>query len=119
MQWGRKRNQSIAHTKSAETPVLPRTAYAVITTGALICMIFFGKAVSKPPSDAVYPPEKAAAAGEAFLLDHTSLAAVLGLDVYFPEESVAVGTFGEPIERWTFSQYLRDAFRAFLFGERR
>ena len=50
--------------------------------------------------------------------DHASLAALLSLDEYFPEEAVSAGAFdivGEG-ERWSFSRYLQDALRTVLFG---
>ena len=93
-----------------------RGAYAVIVTGALVCALFFCTAVSDTPPSAAYPREKSVAALEAFGREHTALAAVLGIDEYFPEEAVYAGTFGSGGERWTFSEYLRDAFHTFLFG---
>jgi len=114
MKWGRAPRR----TSEEDTRItLPRSAYAVMITGALVCAVFFGMTVTGENSGITYPPEKGAAAREAFGRDHAALTAVLGIDAYFPEDAVAAGAFGERGRRWTFSEYLRDALHTVLFGD--
>ncbi len=116
MKWGRKRT---THPPAGQNAEISRFAQMIIITGALICIIFFASASSGTGTDPTYPAAMAEAARNAFLREHTVLASVLGIDTYFPEEAVYTGTFGiaEAGERWSFTQYLRDAFHVLLRGE--
>ncbi len=102
-------------------------ANTVAVIGCVVCVLFFCASVSGYVPDTDYPEEKSYAAVGAFLRDHGAIADVLGIDEYFPQESVSVGAFStrgedayrafieETERKWTFSDYLRDAWRS-LFG---
>ena len=115
MKWGRNRP---AQPTAGSSRDISRPAQAVIITGALICTLFFAAASGGKNADTSYPAAMSEAARNAFIREHTALAAVLGLDEYFPEEAVYTGTFGiaEEGNRWSFAQYLRDAFSVLLSG---
>ena len=103
-----------------------RAANAVAVIGSIVCVLFFCLSVRGEKRDVFYPPESSGEAVSAFLSEHTALADALGLDVYFPEESILVGAFSnrgeeayhsfreEAKKEWTFREYLRDAFRALM-----
>lgn len=128
MHWGRRSMQKTEHTGAREHAALMRSAQAVAALGAAVCVLFF--CASSRGVQAEVPPYSAAdskAAIGAFVAEHAALADAIGLNAYFPEESVSVGAFsdrGDEAYRafledaarpWTFGEYLRDAFRT-LFG---
>ena len=111
-----------------ENPSRFHAANAVAVIGCMVCVLFFCAAIGIDRTEtAEYPAEKSYAAVGAFLRDHGAIADVLGMNDYFPQESVSVGAFSsrgedayrafieESEKQWTFSEYLRDAWRA-LFG---
>jgi len=115
MKWGRNRT---AHPTGGDNRDLSRPAQTVIITGTLLCTLFFAGASGRKDTDPIYPAAMSEAARSAFRREHTVLASVLGIDEYFPDEAVYTGTFGiaEEGERWSFAQYLRDAFAVLLDG---
>lgn len=122
MRWGRAARTSAV--RGGNTISYARAARAVIVTGSIVCALFFAAAAETPaPAETVDVVETDTSAVAAFVRSHASLATLLGVDAYFPEEAIAVGiTVGgspapETAEPWTFSQYLRDALRRVLFGE--
>jgi len=117
MNWGRKKKVPPADIKKKTETGFSKSTWTVMWIGALCVLLFFFAAAEGRTFSAQYPPEKASAAADAFGREHTALAAVLGIDAFFEEEAVMAGAFGMEEERWTFSQYLRDAFRTLLYGE--
>lgn len=116
MHWGRAKRQSDRRTEEIEQPP-SRIATAVIVTGSLICTLFVAVAIASDREIADYPYQKSVAAVQAWRREHTALAAALGIDAYLGEEAVYTAAFPGEETRWTFSDYMRDAFRSFLFGE--
>ena len=119
MRWGRGKPSSTNDPR--QTPAAP----AVLIAGGVLCAVFFLAAVGSNYRIPVYPPEMAEEAVQAFVREHTALADALGIDGYFPSDAVPVGAFEEKSEagyrefvnrRWSFGDYLRDAFRV-LIGE--
>ena len=118
MNWGRKKKLTHADTANKTETGFSPGIWAVMWIGALCVLLFFFTAAGGRTFSVQYPAEKASAAAEVFGREHTALAAVLGIDAFFEEEAVMAGAFGIEEERWTFSQYLRDAFRTLLYGEK-
>lgn len=117
MRWGRKKASEIlcaAHT---------RTASPILIAGSVLCAVFFLAAVRGDHTVPVYPADMAEEAVYAFAQEHTALADILGIDEYFPPDAVQAGAFEEKSEigyrefvrrKWSFGDYMRDAFRALL-----
>lgn len=128
MHWGRNRARA-AETPSSqkENRSLTHAANIVALVGFAVCVLFFCAAVGGTSREITYPAESSKAAVSTFLSEHTALADALGMNEFFSAESVSVGSFsdhGEEAYRaflaenereWTFSDYLRDAWRT-LFG---
>ncbi len=120
----RRRGETVPCRKEQPSRLYAANTVAVI--GCIVCMLFFCVAIGGDVPDTNYPSEKSYAAVGAFLRDHTAIADVLGVNDYFPQESISVGAFStrgeeayrafieESEKKWTFSEYLRDAWRALL-----
>ena len=119
MRWGRGKPSS------TNDPRQVPAASAVLIAGGVLCAVFFLAAVGSDHKMPAYPPEMAEEAVQTFVREHTALADALGIDGYFPVDAVPVGAFEEKSEagyrefvdrKWSFGDYLRDAFHT-LIGE--
>ena len=127
MRWGRRKKQSAAISNTLQNSGISRAANAVMIAGTILCTLFFCTAAQTNEQVLYeYPAGKSQEALIALTNDHTTLASVLGINAYFPEEAVLTGSFSNDIDilyqenahkKWTFSDYLRDAFRILLGGE--
>ena len=119
MRWGRKTPLSV------NDPVRTAGAPGVLIAGGILGAVFFLVAVGSAHQMPDYPPEMAEAAVQAFVREHVALSDALGIDHYFPPDAVPVGSFEDKSEagyrefvdrKWSFGDYLRDAFHT-LIGE--
>ena len=119
MRWGRGKPSS------TNDPRQVPAASAVLIAGGILCAVFFLAAVGSDHKMPAYPPEMAEAAVQAFVREHVALSDALGIDHYFPPDAVPVGSFEDKSEagyrefvarKWSFGDYLRDAFHT-LIGE--
>lgn len=121
MRWGRRRqatNPSTDHTHTAAT--------AVLVAGTVLCAVFFLSVADHTAEYPAYPSDRAKEAVWALARDHTSLTDALGIDAYFPPQTVSVGAFEDKssagyrefVERgWSFGDYMRDALRLLIGGD--
>ena len=108
MNWGRKPHRSIQHDVSKECF---HAACALLVTGGLFSAVLFSTAISdRIPSSIPFSNEESAQAAAALLQEHTTLAALLGLDV--PDNgAIPVSTTPLPGKNEkTFGEYCLDAW---------
>lgn len=127
MVWGRERRSGKQTKERAHLWEMPGSAAAAAMFGAFVCVLFLSAAANGGKETAAYPAEMSKAAVQTFLAEHTAFADAIGLDEYFPDSAVAAGAFSsrgeeayrtyiqEGQKKWTFRDYLADAFRT-LFG---
>lgn len=119
MRWGRQKPWEKSDTGGSAAP------QAILIAGAFLCAVFFLMAARGDHTMPIYPEDRAEEAVLAFVEEHTALADVLGIDELFPPDAIPTGAFEEKSEagyrdfvdrRWSFGDYLRDAFRALIGG---
>ena len=127
MVWGRKRREEKGKKDGPHPWEMSRAAACAAVFGALVCVLFLCAAAGGRVLPASYPTALSEAAVQTFLAEHAAFADAIGLDAYFPDAAVAVGSFSsrgeeayrvfveEGQQQWSFRDYLADAFRT-LFG---
>ena len=114
MHWGRKQR------RNAGSPRRDAAIHPITLIGVLITLLFFIQTMRGLPQAGSFSPAQSAYAAAAWQEGHRSLSELLGIDAYFPPQTVLTSAnengWSYPVRKWSFGEYMRSALRA-MMGE--